>query len=161
MKCEHCGHENREKANFCDRCGVKLKQQCSFCWVNRKENYYCGFKNGGCSSYKLFLKRLRVTRALEHELDITDKDLHCVARLIQGTFYANQMFYGCQYCKYKDECVTPAILDDGHIDFNKLYDEVVRMKLQDLTGVRVADVLGTDLEARFKNYNSGLEEAEL
>ena len=57
MKCKHCGHENREKANFCTKCGTKLEIKCVFCWVEKKDNHDCGFGNHGCPGYGLFLRK--------------------------------------------------------------------------------------------------------
>ena len=42
MKCPSCGHENREGAKFCDRCGGKLDLDCGQCGrVNRTGAKFC------------------------------------------------------------------------------------------------------------------------
>lgn len=56
MKCEACGKENKETANFCKYCGSKLKEVCN-CWI-KKDNYNCG--ESSCPGYGLFrLERLK------------------------------------------------------------------------------------------------------
>lgn len=48
--CPECGAENRERANFCVKCGKKLKMICT-CWI-KKEPYNCGQRE--CPGYRLF-----------------------------------------------------------------------------------------------------------
>ena len=50
-KCNKCGCKNYN-ANFCERCGNKLKEVCN-CWI-KKEPYNCGEKK--CPSYRLYKK---------------------------------------------------------------------------------------------------------
>ncbi len=49
MECNHCGHKNRDNANFCTKCGMKLNDICQ-CWV-KKEPYNCNNKT--CPGYRL------------------------------------------------------------------------------------------------------------
>ena len=49
IKCQKCGAEIDEKANFCAYCGTKLKEVCN-CWM-KKNSYNCGESN--CLGYKL------------------------------------------------------------------------------------------------------------
>lgn len=65
----------------------------------------------------------------------TDKDLHCIARLIQSSFQAPEQesidtyrpLYGCMYCKHSPECYAPGI---KRFQFRELFD-----KLENITGV--------------------------
>lgn len=47
-----CGYKNSESANFCKKCGTKLKSKCN-CWVLKKE-YNCGSEK--CPGYNLLSK---------------------------------------------------------------------------------------------------------
>lgn len=66
----------------------------------------------------------------------TEKDLHCIARLIQNSFRAPEQkyirthrpLYGCMYCKYASECNTPE-----NVNFKKLLK-----RLDELTGVSLS-----------------------
>ena len=51
IMCPHCGQENPEFANFCRRCGVKLKDVCD-CWI-KKRPYNCVQRR--CPGYKIYL----------------------------------------------------------------------------------------------------------
>ena len=52
MKCIKCGNiQNNENANFCEKCGEKLKSTCN-CWVLKKDNYSCGEES--CPGYGLY-----------------------------------------------------------------------------------------------------------
>lgn len=71
----------------------------------------------------------------EDKPQLTEKDLHCIARQLQSAWRAPEqetistyrMFYGCWYCKYSHECKTPIT----HYFKTALY------KLEKLTGVNV------------------------
>ncbi len=72
------------------------------------------------------------------EQHFTEKDLHCIARLIQSSFLAPEQesientyrpLYGCMYCKYTSECYAPGIT---RLQFRKLFD-----KLEGLTKVSI------------------------
>ncbi len=71
----------------------------------------------------------------EDKPQLTEKDLHCIARQLQSAWRAPEqenistyrMFYGCWYCKYSHECKTPM----AH------YFKTVLYKLEKLTGVNV------------------------
>ena len=51
--CKNCHHANKIGANFCSRCGEKLRDDCK-CWVLKKDNYSC--KERSCPGYKLLTK---------------------------------------------------------------------------------------------------------
>lgn len=52
MKCKSCGKLVPETANFCGYCGEKIKEECVYCWVRKKDNYSCG--ESICPGYGLF-----------------------------------------------------------------------------------------------------------
>lgn len=51
MECPACQAENPDNANFCNLCGVKLKEVCD-CWI-KKEPYNCGQEK--CPGYRFFV----------------------------------------------------------------------------------------------------------
>ena len=58
--------------------------------------------------------------------ELSEKDLHCIARLLQSTVFAGDLFFGCNFCMYQcfGESGVPA----------KNYSAVME-KLQGITGV--------------------------
>lgn len=64
------------------------------------------------------------------EVILEEKDLHCLARILQGFNYMDgDMFACCKYCLYQKGCNEDA--KKGRIHFT----EVVSGKLQEITGV--------------------------
>lgn len=61
---------------------------------------------------------------------LSGKDLHCLARILQGYKYMDgDMFGCCQYCLYHEKC-------DEDAEYGKTYfTETVSRKLQEITGV--------------------------
>ena len=58
-------------------------------------------------------------------MELSEKELHCIARLLQGAMFSKSFVIGCQFCKFR--CKTekdPA----PHLD-------EVRIKLMTATGV--------------------------
>lgn len=65
----------------------------------------------------------------EH-LPLTEKDLHCIARIMQGALYMTDMFWACgKNCRYAEECFREAQARKS-IHFYELRD-----KLTKITGV--------------------------
>lgn len=61
---------------------------------------------------------------------LTEKDLHCLARVLQGCMYMDgDVFYCCKYCLYQKCCDKEA--SEGKVYFT---NELAK-KLQDITGV--------------------------
>ena len=61
-----------------------------------------------------------------------DKDLMCVARILQSVLFENKMgivFYGCIFCDNAVECAQ-LFYKTGNVHFDS-----VRKTLQDITGV--------------------------
>ncbi len=70
---------------------------------------------------------------------LTEKDLHCIARQLQGPLYYRDkgfLFIGCNYCLYEAECIFNK--KKGHAG----HSETVQRKLMAMTGV----YLGNDKE---------------
>lgn len=72
MHCE-CGSENAASANFCRKCGRKLRAVCD-CWV-KKQPHDCGRET--CPGMRLYLEELsRETQgALENGASELDQEL--------------------------------------------------------------------------------------
>ena len=64
----------------------------------------------------------------EH-LPLTEKDLHCITRILQGCIFMDSIFWGCEHCRYVGDCM----IDCGtHRHSNFI---AAREKLTNLTGV--------------------------
>ena len=64
------------------------------------------------------------------EAILSEKDLHCLARILQGCLYTeNGMFGCCEYCLHLEGCNRDA--RKGKLYFT----EMVAPKLQEVTGV--------------------------
>lgn len=86
------------------------------------------------------------TRAKRKEM--SDQDLHCVTRLLQSALFADSIFYGCQYCKYYNNCFP-----DGAIKNHDMHYDKIMKKLQDITGIDVSPCCNPDnLEAKFRKH---------
>ena len=84
----------------------------------------------------------------ENQINMGDKDLHCAARIIQSALFADSIFYGCNFCKYKNECFAERIPGD-------MYFDKLREKLQGLTGIDIGPCYDSNNpETKFKNYQS-------
>ena len=86
---------------------------------------------------------------MEEEISekLSDKELHCIARMLQSAWRApeqdsipiHRMFYGCWYCKYSHNCKMPKGMDFREV----LY------KLSRLTGVNIFPVCKPELGDTF------------
>lgn len=64
-------------------------------------------------------------------MELTEKDIYCIARIIQSSvFTGGWIFYGCQYCRYKNECEKSFENENG-----KMHYDVIMNKLQQITGL--------------------------
>jgi len=64
------------------------------------------------------------------EMELTEKEAHCVARLIQGGVIGKRAVDGCWFCKYRDECRRENFLNPS--EYQKL-----AMKITAETGVDI------------------------
>lgn len=101
------------------------------------------------------LARRKKSTPREKVKGLTDKDIHCFARILQSIMFAPTEFneegvgtsrdplYGCNYCKYAHICFkTRRRLFDG-----------TRQRLQSLTGVDLEPpYVANDLERKFGRY---------
>lgn len=68
-------------------------------------------------------------------MELTEKDVYCIARILQGAYYQGDLYYTCRgYCKYSGECFQP---EEGHI---ALHFPALRQKLEKLTGVFLSPI---------------------
>lgn len=70
---------------------------------------------------------------------LTEKDLHCIARILQGSIYGNNLFQYCDCCPNVDDCRRMARQSCTNY-FNR-----VRPKLQIATGVYLGPLIDADL----------------
>lgn len=64
------------------------------------------------------------------EAVLSEKDLHCLARILQGCNYMDgDMFGCCRYCPYQEGCNKDAQRGKTY------FTETVTRKLQEITGV--------------------------
>lgn len=61
-----------------------------------------------------------------------EKDLYCIAKVMQGMIFKDEFFGGCRDCKNGKVCMDKLQKE------KKVHFDIVRMKLQDLTGVDLA-----------------------
>ncbi len=75
------------------------------------------------------------------ETKFSEKELHCLARILQGCFYGpeNNPFYGCQYCKYGLDCC----------DVRTFRWNSVRDKIENATNVNLSILLSGSIEKKF------------
>ena len=64
-------------------------------------------------------------------VELTEKDVACIARLLQGSIFEDSILYACQYCKYGKECL------ESHQKSQDMHVDTVRKKLQQLTGINL------------------------
>ncbi len=67
---------------------------------------------------------------MKENIILEQKDLYCLARILQGYNYMDgDMFGCCRYCMYQESCNRDA--KEGKMYFTK----VVTKKIQEITGV--------------------------
>lgn len=90
---------------------------------------------------------------------LSDKELHCLARMLQSAWRApgqetiptDRMFYGCWYCKYSHECKMPS----GGMDYREAMDKLGRV-----TGVNICPVCDKGLGSTFLPASVFIEHPE-
>lgn len=64
-------------------------------------------------------------------MELNEKDLHCIARMLQGFMYMDRWFWACEgNCQYAEECAKS--FQEKH---NTYFNTEVRNKLSEITGV--------------------------
>lgn len=72
-------------------------------------------------------------------MKLNEKDLHCMARMLQGALYEDDMLFCCRgYCKYSGEC-----LDDLKNKRRSQYN-ITRTKITDELGVYMVYLANPD-----------------
>ena len=79
-------------------------------------------------------------------MELTEKEAHCVARLIQGALFTDDLLAGCEYCKF--ECIKNAESPSVFIS--------MREKLTKETGVDL-DIFDSDLSNKHFPYKRFLK----
>ena len=69
----------------------------------------------------------------EVNMELTQKDLHCISRQLQGAYFKNDPYFCCNssYCRYAQDC----------IDEHRLHNSKLREQLEKATGVYLGFVL--------------------
>ena len=67
------------------------------------------------------------------EMELSEKELHCVARLIQGGVFGKRAFDGCWFCKYRDDCQKA----DDHQFYDPPFYKELAKKITLNTGVDI------------------------
>ena len=66
----------------------------------------------------------------DEKINIAEKDLYCIAKLLQSSFFGENRFDGCRFCQYQCH-VTKG---NKVVELAPNYEKVI-FRLQDITGV--------------------------
>ena len=81
-------------------------------------------------------------------MDLNQKDIYCMARIIQSSVFAKgQIFYGCQYCKYWDDGCEEYV--NSKAKRGEFHYDVMMKKLQQITGLDMGKLV-RNLPDKFK-----------
>lgn len=116
--CKNCHHTNKIGANFCSRCGEKIRDDCK-CWVLKKDNYSC--KERSCPGYKLLTKLKGIRKHTEPKEDVTALQNDFPVRYCGGVKMKKGMIYteSSQFTWQDFPIVKTSFLLDYH-DWSKL-----------------------------------------
>lgn len=64
--------------------------------------------------------------------NLNEQDILCVTRLLQSAIHADSILFGCNYCRYRDECMKEFTEKDSG---KHMYIDDLRIKLMDITGI--------------------------
>lgn len=78
-------------------------------------------------------------------ITVSEKDLYCIAKILQSSIYGENQFDGCQFCKY--QCHIK--FENQIMDLAPNYEKVI-FRLQDITGVDFS-VCKKPVSKRLKN----------
>lgn len=85
-------------------------------------------------------------------MDLTEKDLHCIARLLQGVQYEDDRLFCCRgYCRYSGECAAD-IQNHRRFQYN-----ILREHLEAATGVYLGFLTNPDYVYRQMTKDSYFE----
>lgn len=87
--------------------------------------------------------------------NLTEKDFVCISRLLQGSIFENDLFYGCKYCAYSKECEISHLYGQG------MYINEIRSKLQRITGIDLGFAYNPCNPQEKFAYQNTLESANL
>ncbi len=81
-------------------------------------------------------------------MDLGKKDIICITRILQSVLFKNDtdIFFSCKYCEYQSQCIE--MIRQGNT--SKFHFNIVRKKLQSITGLDLSIVGSEDAEARCK-----------
>lgn len=72
-------------------------------------------------------------------MELNEKDLHCMARMLQGQIYEKDMLFCCRgYCKYSKEC------EDDFKNKRKSQYYITRNKIEKVLGIYMGYLLNPD-----------------
>lgn len=84
---------------------------------------------------------------------VSEKDLYCIAKILQSSIYGENQFDGCQFCKH--QCHIKS--ENQITDLAPNYEKVI-FWLQDITGVDFG-VWNKEASDRLKNDKSCCNDA--
>lgn len=86
-------------------------------------------------------------------LELDEKEAHCVARLLQGAFYGKNVLVGCTFCKY--QCLASVISENSVSMQSKIREKFMAETGVDLTSVISCDVVFSEFPYKkfLKNSN--------
>ena len=90
-------------------------------------------------------------------MELTEKEAHCVARLLQGRFYSKNILSGCTFCKY--QCL-PQVVNGEEIHMErKIREKFMAETGVDLTSSVPRDVLFSEFPYKkfLKNANETIK----
>lgn len=90
----------------------------------------------------------------DKKISIAEKDLYCIAKLLQSSFFCENRFDGCQFCQYQ----CHVIKDNKVVELAPNYEKVI-FRLQDITGVDFS-VWQKDVLKRLKNDKSRCNDSD-
>jgi len=90
----------------------------------------------------------------DKKISIAEKDLYCIAKILQSSLYGQNQFAGCQFCRY--QCHVKR--ENKVIDLAPNYEKVI-FRLQDITGVDFG-VWRKEVLTRLKNDKSPCNDSD-
>ncbi|NDO45852.1 hypothetical protein [Clostridium sp. MD294] len=81
-------------------------------------------------------------------MNLNKKDIICITRVLQSILFKNDigMFFACKYCEYRPKCIEMI----KQKNTSKFHFNIIRKKLQTITGLDLNIIGSSDAEARCK-----------